>query len=332
MKNKDSELEKKNSNVVKSPANNTKSKKRKKNNNSTYFLKKSNKYFSHNPLRIKTYDANNYSDLKTDIVFFIANFISEDKVFEKTLISKTIVKKLKILKYLKLMFKTQNYHYNLAVKKKINTKVFEPHYYLDETPSELIVKFPGASSHGDQKMIIENVYDKISSNVLLDFFDIGGKILFEENLLETILKYNYKKVTFVGYSLGALLSSHILLILTLLNKKNHKIKNIEFALYVFNCPISLPNFLQKFINPYVVAVVNERDPVVCFRGTGDSNLYTVGGNNIFNFVKDKETGKVDCIKRSNNYFADNSFFYGISRIQEHDLRNLLNSVSLFVQS
>lgn len=330
MKNNHSQLNKKELNNPKKPDS---SKRREKKKNEKVDSIQSNNKFKHNDLRRKTYNKSNYSDLSNDLVRFIRNYIPEDDILEKRFIKKSVVKKKKIMKYLKLIHKTQDDHIKLLKDKKYNNSTeYKANYYIDETPSELIIKFPGVSSFSDRKMVINSVYEKLSDNVLLDFFTVAGKIMFEENLLQTIIKYKHKKVIFVGYSLGALVSSYILLLVTFLNKKKHHINNIKFTLYSFNSPIALPNFLQKFINHSVVAVVNERDPIVCFRGEEeDTNLYTLGGNNIMNFVKNKETGKVECIRRSNYFFADNSFFYGYNRKQDHDLKNLEESVSLFLK-
>jgi len=158
-------------------------------------------------------------------------------------------------------------------------------------------------------------------------------MLFYYGLIHEIQKYKGKKITITGNSLGAVLGVYLLLILNLLDKKIYKIDNIDIKMYSFSCPICLPEYFLNVVNKQVIAVVNERDPIVCFRGNNQTILYTPGGNNIYNFVKNKKTKKVNCFQRNAKFFVNNkSLFWLPITLKTHRLDALENNIKLFLES
>ena len=281
----------------------------------------------------KKYTEKNYNEVKNDIIDFIRkeNSLKENSVQK---ISRTKVSSQNFLYYLDLCQKAKNrylgdYSRNTIQNKKKN-KDYHPYYFLKKKKNEIIIVFSGTSEMGDYLLDFK-IFRNLLNNVLVEHINIASKILFYYNIIEIIK--TYKKITIVGFSLGAVIASYVMLILTLINKKFYSMENVKLKLCVFACPVCLPEVLLKYINPITTAVVNEKDPVVCFRGLNITPLFTVGGDNIYNFVKDSKTNKVVCYKRNYKYFTNLSgYFYDNQKITVHYLTNLQSQINSFLNN
>lgn len=280
-------------------------------------------------IKRKKYTEKNYNEIKNDIIDLITDEISSKEKFSKK-VSRTKVSSQNLLYYLDLCEKAKQ-HYpgddNRDTLQKDKKKEYHPYYFLKKKKNELIIVFSGTSEFRDYLLDIK-LFRNLLNNVLIHHLNIASKILFHYNLIQIIK--TYKKVTIVGFSLGAVIASYVMLILRLINKNFYSIKDVQFKLYVFACPVCLPEVLLEYINPITTAVVNEKDPVVCFRGLNITPLYTVGGDNIYNFVKNPKTNKVVCYKRSYGYFMTSGFFYGKQKISVHYITNLQNQIVSFL--
>ena len=277
----------------------------------------------------KEYNKLNYKEVKDDIIKYIQHY--NKKKFINKRISKRKIKKLEILKYIEYPFLAKKYYQgdiNCKMIQKDN-KEYHPYYFLEKKEDELIIVFKGTSEYKDILLDIKH-YREILNNILLTHIMIISKILFYYNLIEYIQEYQGKKVTIIGYSLGAVLGSYFLLVLKLIYQEKYKINDIQFKMYSFNCPICIPKCLQKYINRNIIAIINEKDPIVCFRGMNYTPLYTVGGNSIYNFIYNKKLKKVECFQRSYDYF-NNIGFFQTSSFSTHRLMNLKKNIELFLE-
>lgn len=277
----------------------------------------------------RDYNKSNYKEIKNDILYYLGK-INKKKNTEKK-ISKKKIKELDILQHIEYSFLAKKY-YKGNINRNIlqhKNKEYHPYYFLDKKEDELIIVFKGTSEYRDILLDIKH-YREALNNILLSHITIVSKILFYYNLIDYIQEYQGKKVTIVGYSLGAVLGSYLLLILKLINRKTYKIEDIQLKMYSFNCPICIPKSLQKFINRNVIAIVNESDPLVCYRGINFTNLYTVGGNCIYNFVYNKKTKKVECYQRTYDYFNNMNLLQKFN-FSSHRLDNLKKNIDLFLK-
>lgn len=281
-------------------------------------------------IKRKKYTDKNYNEIKNDIIDLITDEISSKEKFSKK-VSRTKVSSQNLLYYLDLCKKAKQRYPGDESRDSIQkdkNKEYHPYYFLKKKKNELIIVFSGTSEFRDYLLDIK-LFRNLLNNVLIHHLNIASKILFHYNLIQIIK--TYKKVTIVGFSLGAVIASYVMLILRLINKKFYGIKDIQFKLYVFACPVCLPEVLLEYINPITTAVVNEKDPVVCFRGLNITPLFTVGGNNIYNFVMNPKTNKVVCYKRNYGYFMTSGFFYGKQKISAHYITNLENQIVSFLK-
>ena len=277
----------------------------------------------------REYNKLNYKELKDDIIKYILNY--NKRKYKEKRVSKRKIKKLKILKYIEYSFLAKKYYQGNInrMKLQVDNKEYHPYYFLEKKEDELIITFKGTSEYNDIILDMKH-YRESLNNILLTHITIISKILFYYNLIDHIMEYDGKKVTIVGFSLGAVFGSYLLLVLKIINRKKYKVENIHLRMYSFNCPICIPTCLQKYINRNIVAIVNENDPIVCFRGLNYTPLNTVGGKNIYNFVYQKRSEKVECFQKSYEYF-NNVGFFKKSNLSVHRLDNLKKNIVKFLE-
>lgn len=277
----------------------------------------------------KVYHKSNYKEIKDDLLNYI-DINNKKKNTGKKILKKEI-KELDLLRYMKYVFLAGKYYKGNVNRTTLQfkNKEYHPYYFLEKKKDELIIVFKGTSEYNDFILDIKHYREGLNM-ILITHMNIISKILFYYNLIDYIQEYQGKKVTIVGFSLGAVFGSYLLLILKLIDKKKYKIENINFKMYSFNCPICVPKFYQKYINRNIIAVVNEKDPIVCFRGMNYTPLYTVGGNSIYNFIYNKKLKKVECFQRSYEYF-NNIGIFQTSSLSTHRLRNLKKNIELFLE-
>lgn len=279
----------------------------------------------------KIYEKSNYTDLETDISAYLSNYLKE-KYTEKK-ISKKVINSLDILKYIQYARKAKHYYQGTTNRNSIQMDTntdYHPYYFLEKNEHELIIVFKQTSEYKDILLDFKH-YKQLLNNILQTHIKIISKILFYYGLIEHIQEYEGKSITIVGSSLGAVLGAYLLLILKIIDRKKYKIENIKMKMYSFACPICIPEVFQKYINKHIIAVVNERDPIVCFRGFNSTILYTVGGNRIYNFVTDPKTKKVNCYQRNCKYFVNNGFFFfSPKNISTHRLTSLEKNIECFL--
>lgn len=276
------------------------------------------------------YNKDNFSELKDDMVNFIQENIQQTK--NGKLVSRKKIEKLNLIYYLNLCILAKHrYKGNMnreSIQKDKNS-TYHPYYFLLKTDEELVIVFSGSSEKNDFLLDMKHV-KQLLNNILLTHINIVSKILFHYKLIKQIQKYKGKKVTIVGHSLGAIIASYLLLILNLTDKKFYQVDDIQFKLYVFECPVCLPVQLQKYIVKDTIAVVNEMDPVVCFRGLNITPLFTVGGDKIYNFVKDTN-GTVKCYQRDIRYFMNSGFFLGQQNLSVHRCPMVKKNILQFLE-
>tara|TARA_X000000950_G_C13778722_1_gene604158 strand:+ start:270 stop:1127 length:858 start_codon:yes stop_codon:yes gene_type:complete len=278
------------------------------------------------------YDKKNYSELGNDIDNLVQNIPKNDHLQKK--ISKKKVREKDFLKYISYIQKAKINYVGTTNRNQIqkdNTE-YHPYYFIEKNKDEMIIVFRQSVEYKDYILDFKH-YKQLLNNILYTHIKIISKMLFYYGLIHEIQKYKGKKITIVGNSLGAVLGVYLLLILNLLDKKKYRIENIDMKMYSFSCPICLPVFFLNIVNKQVIAVVNERDPIVCFRGNNQTILYTPGGKNIYNFVKDKKTNRVNCFQRNDNFFVNNkSLFWLPITLKHHRLDALENNIKLFLDS
>lgn len=281
-------------------------------------------------IRRKKYTEQNYQDIKSDIVDLITQQMSSREKFSKKF-NRTKVSTENLLYYLDLCQKAKERYpgdESRDTLEKNKKEAYHPYYFLKKKKNELIIVFSGTAEYRDYVLNFK-LFRGLLNNILINHLNIASAILFRYNLIQIIK--TYKKVTIVGYSLGAVIASYVTLILQLINKRIYSIQNIKFKLYVFGCPVCLPEVLLEYINPITTAVVNEKDPIVCFRGLNITPLFTVGGDNIYNFVMNPKTKEVSCYRRNYGYFMTSGFFYGKQKLSTHYLTNLKQQILSFLK-
>lgn len=263
----------------------------------------------------KKYEKTNYTDVAKDLDDFLEKFYQKKKLSKK--ISKKSIENLNILKYFQYVRMARNLCKGTLNRDCIQQQNIEyhPYYFIEKNEDELIIVFRGTSNYNDVFLDYKH-YQQMVNNIVQTHITIVSKILFYYGLINHIQEYDGKKVTIVGFSLGAVLGSYLLLILKLLNKDMYNISNVHLKLYAFACPVCIPECLQKYINKYIIAVVNEKDPIVCFR-SNQSMLFTVGGNHIYNFVKNPKTKKVECFQQNYKHFVNRGIFYKPYQLSSH---------------
>ena len=181
----------------------------------------------------------------------MVNFIQENiqKTKNGKLVSRKKIEKLNLIYYLNLCILAKHrYKGNMnreSIQKDKNS-TYHPYYFLLKTDEELVIVFSGSSEKNDFLLDMKHV-KQLLNNILMTHVNIVSKILFHYKLIKQIQKYKGKKVTVVGHSLGAIIASYLLLILNLTDKKFYQVDDIQFKLYVFECPVCLPVQLQKYI-------------------------------------------------------------------------------------
>lgn len=279
----------------------------------------------------KIYDKSNYMDLGVDISTYLKNYFK--KKYTEKKISKKVIASLDLPKYIEYAQKVKNYYEGTVNRNSIQMDTntdYHPYYFLEKNDDEVIIVFKQTSEYNDIVLDLKH-YKQFLNNILKTHIKIISKILFYYGLIEHIQEYEGKKVTIIGSSLGAVLGAYLLLILKIIDRKKYGIENIKLKMYSFGCPICIPEVLQKYISKHIIAVVNERDPIVCFRGSNSTILYTVGGNKIYNFVTDPKTKKVNCYQRNCKYFVNNGLFFLFNNsLSTHRLSSLEKNIECFL--
>lgn len=183
---------------------------------------------------------------------------------------------------------------------------YHPWYFLKFFDDELIISFRGTSNFSDIYLDLKILKNK-TNNILDTNLNDVSKILFKYGLIKYIKKYNKKKVTIIGHSLGAVYGAYLLLILKTIDLKLYGIDEIDIKLYSFSCPSCITEGMGKIINKDIYAFVNGDDPIVCYTGFSFNSLYTVGGNRIFNFIKKPNNKGSEFIQRDYKYFSNINF-------------------------